>query len=239
MIKNIYQGTLFPDLEPVDTGLVAPTGEATRGDDRKKHMLNLHWYNSFPTEGKEDMPLVKAYNGPLPEDLISFADRNKQQYSLGVHCFLYDYKIEPTWSTPSLSVPCLQKYACVIAPDFSIFVDQPRAINVWNIYRNRWVSSYWQSNNITVIPSASWGSVDSFDYCFDGLPENSIIAIGHVAVGKDEDFKKLYRLGVKSLIDKKHPTRLLVYGAPLEFSPAVDVVYYEGKIQRLRKLCEK
>ena len=180
------------------------------------------------------MPIVKAYNGPLPEDWISFEERNKRQYSLGIHCYMYDYKIEPIWRSPSISVPCLQKYACVIAPDFSVFVDQPRAINVWNIYRNRWVSSYWQCNDITVIPSASWGTVDSFEYCFDGLPDDSIIAIGHIVSGRDRDFKMLYRYGVEALIEKKHPTCILVYGAPLDFSPEVDIVYYEGKLQKLR-----
>ena len=235
MNKDILQGILFPDLEQ-DSTLSSVASHAKISDILKSRILNLHLHSGFPTEGKEDMPLVGAYNGPLPESFISFADRNKKLFSSGVHCFLYDYKIEPTWSIPALSVSCLKQYACVIAPDYSLFVDLPRAINVWNVYRNRWVTSYWQSQQIKVIPSASWGNADSFEYCFDGLPENSTIAIGHVAIGKDKDRKRLYRMGVESLVESKHPSRLVVYGSPLDFSPDVEVVHYDGFIQKLRNL---
>lgn len=235
MKKDILQGILFPDLEQ-DSTTPSAASHVKIGDLMKSRILNLHLHSGFPTEGKEDMPLVEAYNGPLPESFISFADRSKKLFSSGVHCFLYDYKIEPTWHIPSLSVNCLRQYACVIAPDYSLFVDLPRAINVWNVYRNRWVTSYWQSQHIKVIPSASWGNADSFEYCFDGLPENSTIAIGHVAIGKDKDSKLLYRMGVESLIESKHPSRLVVYGAPLDFSPDVEVVHYDGFIQKLRML---
>ena len=43
-------------------------------------------------------------------------------------------------------------------------------------------------------------------------------------------------MGVEALIERKNPTKLLVYGVPLDFSPNVEVVYYEGNIQKLRKL---
>ncbi len=235
MTQDILQGTLFPDLEPYSTSSSAAS-HVKICDLMKSRILNLHLHSGFPTEGKEDMPLVEAYNGPLPETLISFAERNKKLFSSGIHCFLYDYKIEPTWHIPSLSVACLQQYACVIAPDYSLFVDQPRAINVWNVYRNRWVTSYWQSQHIKVIPSASWGNVNSFEYCFDGLPENSTISIGHVAVGKDKDSRLLYQMGVEALIGSKHPTRLVVYGSPLDFDPGIEVIHYDGFIQKLRQL---
>lgn len=145
--------------------------------------------------------------------------------------------IDRTWNAPPRVVPSLKQYRCVVAPDFSIFTDMPRAVNVWNIYRNRWVSSYWQSQGIKVIPSASWGSVDSFEYCFDGLPENSVIAIGHSTAGKDKSFKRLYRMGVETLIEKKRPTKLMVYGSPLDFNVNTDIVYQEGFIiKKLRRL---
>lgn len=235
MKEDKFQGVLFPEFDSQILNHWKLTTTAVKPDKRNK-ILNLHWHNDFPTEGKEDMPLLNPYNGKLPDDLISFTERNKKLYHLGIHCYLYDYKIEPSWHAPSLVIPCLKRYTCVIAPDFSLFVDMPRAINVWNVYRNRWVSSFWQKEGVKLIPSASWGNADSFDYCFDGLPENSTIAIGHVAIGKDKDAQRLYRLGVEALIDNKHPTRLVVYGAPLNFMPEVEVVYYEGKIQKLRKL---
>lgn len=233
-MKDYIQGDLFPDFEPTHPKSVDNNSTHSDENKRERQLLNLHLHNGFPTEGIEGLPLLSPYNGPLPNDLISFSDRNKMLYSYGIHCYLYDYKFEQTWSNPSTVVPCLQKYKCVIGPDFSIFVDQPRAINVWNVYRNRWVTSYWQNQSVRAIPSASWGRIDSFDYCFDGLPCNSIIAVGHTAIGKDRSYRRLYRLGIETLIQRKNPTKLLVYEAPLDFTPKVEVVYYEGKIQKLR-----
>ncbi len=43
-------------------------------------------------------------------------------------------------------------------------------------------------------------------------------------------------MGVEALIERKRPTKLLVYGAPLGFNPSVEVIYYEGNIQKLRQL---
>lgn len=233
-MKDLFQGVLFPDFDPESPK--TDDAKVSRSETRKLQVLNLHLHNGFPTEGKDGMPLLSPYNDNLPECFIPFSDRNKGLWSCGIHCYLYDYKFEILWNKPSIVVPCLQKYNCVIAPDFSVFVDQPRIINTWNIYRNRWLTSYMQSQSIHIVPSASWGNVDSFEYCFDGLPENSIIAIGHTTTGKDKSYKKLYRMGVEALVERKKPTKLLVYGAPLDFSPNADVVYYEGYIQRLRRL---
>ncbi len=231
---DYIQGVLFPDFDPEypKSGVL----NDSRSEMRKLQMLNLHLHSGFPTEGKDGMPLLSPYNDKLPDTLIPFSDRKKGLWSCGIHCYLYDYKFEILWNRPSIVIPCLQKYSCVIGPDFSVFVDQPNIINKWNIYRNRWVTSYMQSQSVHTVPSASWGNVDSFEYSFDGLPENSIIAIGHTTIGKDNSYKKLYRMGVEALIERKNPTKLLVYGAPLDFSPNVEVVYYEGNIQKLRKL---
>ena len=208
----------------------------SRYNARKNQVLNLQLHNGFATEGEYGMPMLSPFTGDLPRHFIPFTERNNGAWSCGIHCYLYDYMLEILWERPIRVIPCLKRSSCVIAPDFSVFVDQPRAINIWNIYRNRWIASFWQNEGIPVIPSASWGNVDSFGYCFDGLPENSVIAIGHVVTGRDASYKKLYRMGVEALIARKNPTLLLVYGAPLDYSPNVDVVYYEGFIQKLRKL---
>lgn len=230
---DIYQGVLFEDFNSVKMKSDS-IRRKLKYDSEKRRVLNIQWHNNYPVEGKEDMPLLKSYNGPLPEHLVSFSERSKGLYSCGLHCYEYDYKIDPAWNNPSKVVPCLQNYHTVLGPDYSIFVDQPRAINVWNVFRNRWISSYWQANHIKVIPSASWGNVNSFEYCFDGLPEDSVIAIGHIVKGSDRNYKKLYRLGVEALVDKKSPSTILVYGSPLDFDPGVKVVTYEGSLHKIR-----
>lgn len=91
-----------------------------------------------------------------------------------------------------------------------------------------------QARGIPVIPSANWGSYDSLDYCFDGLPQGGVIAINHSVVGSDKTQRQLYRAGVEQLVATKHPDMLLVYGFELPFDPGVKTKYYESRIQKLR-----
>lgn len=235
-MKDYNQGELFPDFDSNIaqnwTTLTTNVSEVKR----KNKILNLHLHYEYPTEGVEDMPLLKAYNGPIPLAFCPITERKTSPKSFGLHFFLYDYAIESTWSTPLRYLPELCIRPCVLSPIFTTFVDRPRAINVWNVYRNRWVTSFWQGNGVNAIPSASWGNVDSFKYCFDGLPERSVIAVDHICVGKDRAYRILYRKGIEELIERKHPTKLLIYGEPLDFNPSVDVIYIESHIHKLRQL---
>lgn len=230
---NIEEGVLF-ELDPI----VTPNTQEKKGDDRRVQVSNLQLYNSFPVEGREELPKVKAYNGPLPLQYVNYSQRKMYEYSkTGIHYFVRDYDIESTWTKPVLTLKQLQKYSCTIGPDFSLFVDQCKSFNLMQLYKNRWVTSYWQENGINAVPSASWGGANSFDYCFDGLPENSIIAIGHSAVGKTTEEKRLFRYAIKELVRQKHPAKLLVYGFPLDFDPIIDVEYIECFIQKIRNKC--
>jgi len=230
-----FTGELFSEFnsDATNSAFVPIIGD---NRDRKKMIHNLNLYHDFKTEGFWGIPVADAYYGDLPGDFISYSDRNKHLYPYGIQCFTYDYKIEPTWSRPLSSLNCLKNYKCVVAPDFSLFVDLPHCINIWNVYRKMWVTSFWQSRGVKVIPSASWGNVDSFQYCFCGLPEGGTIAIGHIVVGRDKAYKRLYRMGVEKLIDFKHPDKLLVYGSKLDFCPDVETVYYNDHIYKMRNM---
>ena len=237
-MEDIYEGILFPEWGPVTVSV--PNQNRIKYEKDKKRFNNLHLmsYPEFQVEGVEELPKVPAYSGPIPKSFIPFTQRGSTSscISSGIHCFEYDYRIQCTWSNALAPINSLKRFPCVIAPDFSLMVDQPRAINVTNLYRNRWVSCFWISQGICVIPSASWGSAESFTYCFDGLPQNSVIAIGHAVEGKTKAQRALFQMGTEELILRKNPATLIVYGAPITFDPGVKVVHINGIIQKLRKL---
>lgn len=229
---------LFPDLEP-DINKVLETRRHNY-EMSKKRLNNLHLlsYPDFDIEGEMEMPVVKAYTGPIPKDMVSYSHRRNPPVNAAdcaVHCFEYDSQFFSTWVRALESAKTIRHFLCAVAPDFSVFVDQPKAVNITNIYRSRWVACFWHSQGIRVIPSASWGNVESFSWCFDGLPVGGIIAIGHAIEGKEKAYRKLFRLGVDELIAKKHLDALLVYGAPLDFDPGVQVIHFDGEIQKMRK----
>ena len=62
----------------------------------------------------------------------------------------------------------------------------PKAIQLFNVFRNRWVGAYWQSKGITVIPTVSWSDTASYEFCFDGIENGSIVAVGMIGCKRNK-----------------------------------------------------
>lgn len=124
----------------------------------------------------------------------------------------------------------VSRYNIVIAPDNSLYLDQSAALNIYQVYQNRAVTAYWQNIGIHVIPTVTWGNADSFDFCLDALPQNSILAIGGLGTKCSKALIELWKYGIKQTIDKLHPTALILYGAPVKLDLPVDAHYVEDYI---------
>jgi hypothetical protein len=98
----------------------------------------------------------------------------------------------------------------------------PRAAQVWNIYRSRWLGAYWQSNGVEVIPTACWGTQDTFDFCFEGIPSGATVAVSAIGIRSNEIDQALFRAGMEQLICRTDPKLLLSYGQ-LRFCDGIDL----------------
>lgn len=140
-----------------------------------------------------------------------------------VHFFLADYLFERTWTRAKQTCEYLQGFKACLSPDFSQYTDMPKAMRIWNQYRKMWVSKYWQDNGIWVIPTACWSDEDSFDYCFDGMPKDSLIAVSTVGVAKDPETIELFLQGYEKMKEVLHPSDILWYGKMLDIED--DVIH--------------
>lgn len=101
----------------------------------KKYNLDL--YDPYETDGPFEMPVIKK-TLHMPNELIGFNEAiSSKHYQSGIHMFIDDYQFERIWNTPERYVNVLKQYDCVLTPDFSLYMDMPRAMKVWNIYRSR------------------------------------------------------------------------------------------------------
>lgn len=64
------------------------------------------------------------------------------------HFYVEDYRFEKLWKNP-LDV-ANSACASVVEPNFSVYDDMPRAVALWQIYRKRWLSRWFQSVGITI-----------------------------------------------------------------------------------------
>lgn len=130
------------------------------------------------------------------------------------HFYLDDYQFERVWNDAPRYVPILQKFKVVFAPDFSMYTDFPRAVQIFNHYRKQWCAAYWQEHGIKVIPTICWSDEASFEWCFDGVPKHSLISISTVGgFGNHmEHDKKAWLRGYKKCCEVLEPSQILLFG---------------------------
>lgn len=160
----------------------------------------------------------------IPIQGFNFALKEKHPENIGVHFFLHDYQFERVWKYPDRYVDILKKFAFVMSPDFSPYADMPKALKIYNVYRNRWCGKFWQENGVRVIPTVTWSDADSLKYCLDGIPKNSTIAISSMGEGRWARWSQLKKAW-PYVIGTLQPKQILLYGKNLSKELSGNIVY--------------
>lgn len=174
----------------------------------------------FSSSNKFGIPDLEK-NFFIPDDLIMYGTEVRRSYAQTkgktVHFFLDDYKFEPLWNKPIKTSSPIITLGRALTPDFSLFADYPLALQLYNVYRSRWLGRFWQQQGVQVIPTISWGGKDSFEFCFEGVSSNSIVAIGTVGVRKEN--RKVFQEGFEKMLEELNPSDIIIYGEnePVDF----------------------
>ena len=109
----------------------------------------------FNVPGKYGIPVIEPTHLKRKIDFIPFnyAKTIDHPENKGIHFFLDDYQFNRVWARPRTYLHMIQKFAYVMSPDFSIYVDFPLVIQLYNHYRKHWLAAYWQENGVEVILS--------------------------------------------------------------------------------------
>ena len=203
---------------------------------RTDEAYKLHRVDLKRTEGQWQIPVLKPERY-TPKTIIPFNYAlSAKDTNAGVHFYIDDYQFERIWAQPDKYIKLLQKFDCVFTPDFSLYLDMPQAMQIWNIYRSRLIGQMMQDTRIIVIPTVSWAQEESFAFCFDGLPKHSTISISTIGVQKDKVALAIWKAGVDKLIQHKKPACIIVYGEPIEYDYGkIKAVYFSNNnTQRMR-----
>ena len=177
------------------------------------------------------MPIIKNDNF-IPNKLIGFNyAKTSKEKNVGIHFYLDDYQFERLWNNPEEYVDILRQYDCILSPDFSLYMDMPMPMKIWNIYRSRQIGQYYQNQGIKVIPTLSWAEPETFKFCFEGIPQGSIVSISTIGVKKNKEALKIWKQGVDELIKQIKPSTILIYGGKLDYDYGnIKVIYYENQV---------
>ena len=214
----------------IDTPSVEPSVDKPNERERTFNAYNLDIYNPYYIEGKYDMPIIEKCDY-IPKDLIGFnyALSNKEK-NKGIHFYLDDYQFERVWNSPSDYIDILQSYDCSLSPDFSLYLDMPISMMIWNVFRSRLIGQYYQGLGMNVIPTISWGDERTYDFCFDGIEQHGVVSVSTIGVKQDEEQFEIWKKGMDELIKRIQPSTILVYGGKLDYDyKDINVVYYDNK----------
>lgn len=174
---------------------------------------------SFPGAGNYGIPPIEPVRGKAPAQWLSFnyAKRCTAPADKGLHFFVDDYQFVRLWNAPDRYLELLRRFACVCTPDFSLYTDMPPAMQIYNHYRKHWLAAYWQQNGISVIPTISWSTPDSYAWCFDGEPVGGMVAVSSVGCMARDETKQLFLQGYEEMLCRLKPSEVIFYGkVPLE-----------------------
>ena len=174
-----------------------------------------------------------------PSRLIAYNDRRGCETAApgaAVHFFLDDYRFEsvmtdalagngPVWRKPQRPLSRLQRVGAALTPDFSLWRDMPIAMQEWQTYRNRWCGMWMAEHGITVVPTVSWSTEDSYAFAFAGIAPGSVVAVSTVGV-RARDARELFAQGYAAMVEAIRPTLVLVYGHALDELADRPVRYY-------------
>jgi hypothetical protein len=153
----------------------------------------------------------------IPKSLIKFSkikeETNTNQF---VHFYENDNKILPFGRNPHKYFSQLCRFNGVIGCDFSVYRDMPFSEQIGQTFWNRALTFWLQNRNITVIPNVRYGDESSYEFCFDGIPENSIISIGTHGCTKSREDINFHIKGISETIKQLKPKLILFYGAVVE-----------------------
>ncbi|MBQ7516004.1 MAG: DUF4417 domain-containing protein [Schwartzia sp.] len=126
---------------PGDSGELTPKPpEEIKSEGR---LLHLEIFNPAGAGAYGIPEILPEEWEPLPlapfSDAASFKDNPA---SFGLHFFLDDYRFERVWNNPRQYLPQIEKFAFALSPDFSLYLDTPKAVQIWNHYRKHWCAAY-------------------------------------------------------------------------------------------------
>ncbi|MCF0106640.1 MAG: DUF4417 domain-containing protein [Holdemanella sp.] len=93
-----------------------------------------------------------------------------------------------------------------------MLIGQSKCLQETNTYFNRAVGFYLQKQGIPVIPNIRWSDESSFEYCFLGVPKNSLVSISTHGCIRSNQQKETFKKGLREMIKRLSPKGIIVHG---------------------------
>lgn len=168
------------------------------------------------------IPIIKApAEIIIPSGITPFSKRGCAPSSdEAIGFFEYDINFADVLRSPQNYVDDFARFAAMISPDCSLYVNAPPVVQLINIYRSRAVGSFFQRRGQYVIPLIRWGNEYTYTtkyfpekVAFLGVEKHSIVAISNYGCFDTQEEKYYFAAGLDAMMETLEPDTVLVYGS--------------------------
>lgn len=184
-------------------------------------------------DGRYGFPILEC-NAPVPDDTIDFRKSLKliNVKNLNVNFFLHDYEFNSVWVNPDKYMEHFRCFQSICGLDFSISVQSPLALQIYNKYRNHVLSWYFWKNGVKLIPKVDI-LPDCSDWIYDGLPCNSMLCCSTNGRAYSRAAKESFIECFAEMESALHPHTMVIVGTKIDFSHKCDIVWLDAHMQRV------
>ena len=206
-------------------------------DWRLSGLENFGTFQPFPNAGRFEIPQIFPVQLPEIKEWkgFNYARAGEVSGNVGVHFFVDDYQFAVVWNDPIRYMERFKGFGAVLSPDFSTYSDMPQALQIYNHYRKHWCAQYWQSNGVTVIPTISWSTPESWEWCFDGEPVGGVVAVSTVGCERDKEAFGLFVSGYQEMLRRLDPSQIIVYGKRFDFMTESNITVIEPFLKQMKE----
>lgn len=207
--------------------------ERSRTDD----LYNLDSFNKWTSAGFWEIPTIPRTDYvPMQAIGFNYLLSKKPQKDCAIHFFIDDYQFERIWARPETYTDKLKEWGGMFSPDFSLYLNMPRAMKLWNVYRSRFIGNVMAENGIKVIPTLQWAEPETFSFCFDGIEPGGVVAVSTIGIKKDAAKKRIWFDGMSEAIKRIKPHTVIEYGGDIGFEYPCEVVRIGNSVtERMKK----
>lgn len=183
-------------------------------------------------DGKYGFPVLEC-NAPKPQDTVDFR-KSLKLYNvkhLNVNFFMHDYTFNSVWNNPDKYMEHFRCFQSICGFDFSVDINSPLALQIYNKYRNHVLSWYFQHNGVKLIPKVNI-LPDCSDWIYDGLPHNSMLCCSTNGRLFNESTKKEFSDCFAEMESVLEPHTMVIVGNELNFSHKCDIVWLSTSVQK-------
>ena len=238
-----FQNTLlFPDLPLVEENLSDETTSQIAAADESdttietilghKDATLLFMTMAVSMTSKNEMPIVRAYTGDIPSDILGIHRAvPRKLYHIAPHFYFDDSRILQYWNKPFETEKLLSNFKVSIGMDFSMTNEMTRPQKMYSSFLNKLWVAWLQSSGHNVIPNVSFPDEWEEDYWLEGWPKHSVIAISSVGVTRHGNPKGWLK-AVKKICEELMPIRILRYGSIIPGEDTENCIYFANDNNR-------